>query len=490
MTAATPPIITGRARHQKPVSQKRSAPAAQPAANRSTLTATRDNRVRTALASPAAVPASRSTASIVAWVVEPVISVVGGRLARCTRCSAFCKAIAAIPAKPVSSAIGLSASAKGPKITASAKNAASRTNSIVSMIRSTGQPRLRATPPRSRASAITVMNSGSARILLRMPWLPSTSAAPSVTKLPVTWATKSPLRPRNPTVSTKPPLKESRAATLKRPRGWVMQSCCVAESSRGHAFGLEHVDGIRCFEKVEKSLGGVRIFAVGADGADKDEVLLQISREGASQFDTRREQNIGEKDAEFGLAFDDRLWDLTGRTLHSQLVLDLLRDAETLEYLMHEGASRARREHGDRLRFHQRRRQRFGCAHVGLCSARLHRDAVTDSCDIGRRAGKLRARIVVLHHIDGHNAEIERCQRRHLDQLGCCREGDVELVAAGGLELRPDLLQARGHRTARQYLQFRACCGGNRRHRHRQAKQRGRYKMPVHRRLPVRRTRL
>src|SRR5215470_13769081 len=279
MTAATPPIITGRARHQKPVSQKRRAPAAQPAANRSTLTATRDNRVRTAAASPAAVPASRSTASIVAWVVEPVISVVGGRLARCTRCSAFCKAIAAIPAKPVSSAIGLSASAKGPKITASAKNAASRTNSIVSMIRSTGQPRLRATLPRSRARAITAMNSGSARTLLRMPWLPSTSAAPSVTKLPVTWA-----------------------ATVRRPRGSVMQSCPVAGSSRRHALGLEHADGIRCLEIFEKGPGGVRIFAVGADGADKDEILLQVAGEGSGQFDTRRKQHVGEKHAKLGLA--------------------------------------------------------------------------------------------------------------------------------------------------------------------------------------------
>src|SRR5262249_36357237 len=440
MRAATPQITTGRARHQKPVSKKRRAPAAQPAANRSTLTATRDNRVRTAAASPAAVPASRSTASIVAWVVEPVISVVGGRLARCTRCSAVCKAIAAIPAKPVSSAIGLSASAKGPKITASAKNAASRTNSIVSMIRSTGQPRLRATPPRSRASAITVMNSGSARILLRMPWLPSTSAAPSVTKLPVTWATKSPLRPRNPTVSTKPPLKESRAATGKRPRGSVMQSCVVAGSSRGHAFGLEHVDGIRCLEKVEKSPGGFRIFAVGADCADKDEVLLQIARERAGQFDTRYEQNVGEKHAEFGLAFGDGLRDRTGLTVQLEIFLKEHRDGETLDGLLYERHGCDGREHRHRLRLEQRRRQGCGRTHVGLCSASLHRDAVTDARDIGRRAGKLRARVVVFHYIDGHNAEIERSGRCHLDQLGCRREGDVELVAAGGLKIRPDLL--------------------------------------------------
>ena len=89
----------------------------------------RENRVRTAGASSGATPASRSTASSVACMVEPVINIVGGRLARCTRCSAFCKAIAAIPAKPVSSAAGLSASANGPNRTASMKKAASRTTS-------------------------------------------------------------------------------------------------------------------------------------------------------------------------------------------------------------------------------------------------------------------------------------------------------------------------------------------------------------------------
>jgi len=55
-----------------------------------------------------------------------------------------------------------------------------------SMMRNTGIPRRRNAPPARRASAITAMNSGKARTLLRMPWLPSTSAAPRVTKLPVT----------------------------------------------------------------------------------------------------------------------------------------------------------------------------------------------------------------------------------------------------------------------------------------------------------------
>ena len=117
MAAATAPTITtGIGETPETRRASTAAPSRRSlAANSSTLIAMRDNRVRTAGASPAAVPASRSTASIVACVVEPVISVVGGRLARCTRCSAFCKAIAAIPAKPVSSASGLSASSNGPK---------------------------------------------------------------------------------------------------------------------------------------------------------------------------------------------------------------------------------------------------------------------------------------------------------------------------------------------------------------------------------------
>jgi hypothetical protein len=69
--------------------------------------------------------------------------VVGGALARCTRWSAFCSAIAAMLAKPVSRASGLSGSANGPKVTASAKNANSSAASAASRIRSTGSLRAR-----------------------------------------------------------------------------------------------------------------------------------------------------------------------------------------------------------------------------------------------------------------------------------------------------------------------------------------------------------
>ena len=38
--------------------------------------------------------------------------------------------------------------------------------------------------------------------------------------------------------------------------------------------------------------------------------------------------------------------------------------------------------------------------------------------------------VVVLHHVDGHNAEVERAGRRHLDQLGRRRKRHVKLVAS------------------------------------------------------------
>jgi len=45
---------------------------------------------------------------------------------------------------------------------------------------------------------------------------PGNSPATCVTKLPVTWAVKSPCKPRKPAVSTKPPLKLSNAAKPMR----------------------------------------------------------------------------------------------------------------------------------------------------------------------------------------------------------------------------------------------------------------------------------
>jgi hypothetical protein len=67
--------------------------------------------------------------------------------------------------------------------------------------------------PARRASATTIANSGSANNLATTPCVPKTKAAASVTKFPVTCAVKSPCRPRKPAVSTKPPLKLSKAGT-------------------------------------------------------------------------------------------------------------------------------------------------------------------------------------------------------------------------------------------------------------------------------------
>jgi hypothetical protein len=47
------------------------------------------------------------------------------------------------------------------------------------------------------------------------------TAAASVTKSPVTWAVNRPCRPRNPAVSTKPPLKPNRVA---RPNPFIFDT--------------------------------------------------------------------------------------------------------------------------------------------------------------------------------------------------------------------------------------------------------------------------
>jgi hypothetical protein len=105
------------------------------------LSATRTKRARISAVFPALGAISRSTASIVACVVLPVMIVVGGALARCTRWSAFCSAIAAMPAKPVSRSERTVGSANAPKVTASAKNANSSAAAAASRIRSTGSLR-------------------------------------------------------------------------------------------------------------------------------------------------------------------------------------------------------------------------------------------------------------------------------------------------------------------------------------------------------------
>src|ERR1700745_2684736 len=94
---------------------------AQPAANPMMLTDMRRKRARIAAWSPR--PITRSTASSTAWVVLPVIKVVGGRWGRCTRCTPFCSAMAAMPQNPVNNAGSASLSGNGPSVTASKKKA-------------------------------------------------------------------------------------------------------------------------------------------------------------------------------------------------------------------------------------------------------------------------------------------------------------------------------------------------------------------------------
>jgi hypothetical protein len=55
-----------------------------------------------------------------------------------------------------------------------------------------------------------------------------------------------------------------------------------------HAPGLEHAGRVRRLEIVEEGLGGRRILAVGGDGADENQLLLQLAGEGADEFDAWR----------------------------------------------------------------------------------------------------------------------------------------------------------------------------------------------------------
>src|SRR5271169_6611731 len=120
-------------------------------------------------------------------------------------------AMPAMPAKPVKSATGTSLSGNGPSFTAKTKNARRNVTFATSNQRSAGMPRAVMAPLASRATTMTATNSGSAKILAMTPCVPYTKAAASVTKFPVTCAVNKPCRPRNPIVSTKPPLKLSNA---------------------------------------------------------------------------------------------------------------------------------------------------------------------------------------------------------------------------------------------------------------------------------------
>src|ERR1700722_7524233 len=120
-------------------------------------------------------------------------------------------AMPAMPAKPVHSAGRASLSGNGPNVTASRKNASRHSTLATSRTCRAGSPRARSAAPSRRAAAITITNSGNARSFATTPCVPDTSVAANVTKLPVTCAVNNPCSPRNPAVSTKPPLKLSKA---------------------------------------------------------------------------------------------------------------------------------------------------------------------------------------------------------------------------------------------------------------------------------------
>ncbi|MNV72120.1 hypothetical protein D3C71_1651820 [compost metagenome] len=147
-------------------------------------------------------PLNRSARSIMTWVVLPVIKVEGGNWARCMRCMAFCTAIAHTISMPAVNAGSASLSAKGPKASISA--AASASSSTWAAIRRRMGAFCCAANAllARRVSTTAAQKTGSASSLETAPALPWISAAPSVTKLPVTCAANRPLSARNPAVST------------------------------------------------------------------------------------------------------------------------------------------------------------------------------------------------------------------------------------------------------------------------------------------------
>src|SRR5450631_2109359 len=173
------------------------------------------------------------------------------------RWTAFWTAMAATPAKPVTSAAGASLSANGPSVTASTKNATSNTTFAISRSRTAGHCRAIRAAPANRTRATTRMNSGSASSLAMAPCVPSTRVAPSVTKFPVTCAVKRPCRPRKPAVSTKPATKLSRAAM----RWFFIASSCPRDRIFCEGPGTPRGAGMRFFraavaQKVHQSEAG------------------------------------------------------------------------------------------------------------------------------------------------------------------------------------------------------------------------------------------
>ncbi len=91
---------------------------------------------------------------------------------------------------------------KGPRRMARAAPMMSRISLTLSALARAGESRPASPWLASRVAMIAMQNTGRANIFAKTPAVPKTSAAPRVTKLPVTWAVNNPCSARNPAVST------------------------------------------------------------------------------------------------------------------------------------------------------------------------------------------------------------------------------------------------------------------------------------------------
>jgi hypothetical protein len=85
---------------------------------------------------------------------------------------------------------------------------------IVSMVRKIGNPIGGSEKLNIRVTSTTAQKTGSASSFAKAPDVPFTSAAPKVTKFPVTWAVNNPCSAKNPAVSTKPAFTLNRIGSV------------------------------------------------------------------------------------------------------------------------------------------------------------------------------------------------------------------------------------------------------------------------------------
>ena len=135
------------------------------------------------------------------WVVVPVISVDGGMSGRCTLWTAFWIAMETTSVMPMTSSAALFGTLKS-RTYESRPAATNSTNWITSKTGTTGRAWRLSQRAKYRAAMTATQNTGSASDFASSPPVPVAMAAPSVTKLPVTWAVNSPFSATKPMVST------------------------------------------------------------------------------------------------------------------------------------------------------------------------------------------------------------------------------------------------------------------------------------------------